>query len=344
MLGQGTAHRRSLPRSTNKSYRNPYRFLGQLQQLIGSVHARPIEILLSLEHIESLPTFSMNTDLSGCSKCRFSKRGCKRCRDPDFQARQLIRTAQLERHAAEKNHEVALKVSTHRREKLEDQSTRTRRAKKRTRQAEADAEAFQQELPNRGRDSIAAADPCATVRRQDPHEQADLVQKSRVQQSAKAHISSGLELGLTAGLLPLTGDSSEATQGLQNATLHQHGGHLPGQPSAELLSHAALTSSSDISCSSTQVATGAAVEVSRGGEAETSGMKERPEEQEARQRRFLGLLQSKMQQKQEERQQQGGARVERSLAAALALGARHRKVRSSPCDPPPEITGASSTM
>ncbi|EIE24531.1 DNA glycosylase [Coccomyxa subellipsoidea C-169] len=145
---------------------------------------------------------------------------------------------------------------------------------------------------------------------------------------AKKRIGSGLELGLAAGLLSLPGTDAMEQHSLEHRALDQRGQRPPATPDASLPRSTAAASCSDVSCSSTQV-TGAAMHQSLRGEdlAEVVGNEEGPGEQKRRQRDFMELLHSKIQQRHDQRQQQGGTKDGPSLAAALASGARRKKAK-----------------
>ena len=253
----------------------------------------------------------------GCSKCRYSKRGCRRCKDSDFQARQLAK--------ANANHPDADRI----------QKAVRKRGKGMVGKSEIELPPAGKRRRKRAHHNTAlkssvdeAVEPLAGSRGADSAEQP-------IRSTAKRRIGSGLELGLAAGLLslPVTGAAEQQQQSLENRMLEQRGQMPPSSTGASLPTSTVPGSSSDVSCISTQ-ATGAAVEESsRGQDARgATGREEGPEEQKRRQRNFMELLHSKIQQKHEQRQQDGATKEGPSLAAALAFGARRKKVwqRHSP--------------
>ena len=251
----------------------------------------------------------------GCSKCRYSKRGCKRCKDPDFQARQLAKANKAQPGASEQ-HKRAIKRRRNR--TVGRPETETPPAAKRSRKRAHSVS------HNPTPKEIVGVDE--TVELHAETRAADTAEQLS-NSPAKKRIGSGLELGLAAGLLSLPVTDAAEQQSLEDGTLEQRGQR---HPATSLPTSTAPGTASDISCSSTQATGAAAEQSSRGQDANGSvGRKEGPEEQKQRQRNFMDLLHSKIRQKHEQRQQQqqqGATNDGPSLAAALALGARRKKV------------------
>ncbi len=248
----------------------------------------------------------------GCSKCRYSKRGCRRCKDPEFQARQQARANKAQADACTQ------KSSTRTRGKdIVRLDTEGPPAPKRRRNITQTGEQTTADKKTR---LNAVMEPSADTREAGSVEQL-------LEAPAKKRIGSGLELGLAAGLLSLPGTDAMEQHSLEHRALDQRGQRPPASPDASLPTSTAAASCSDVSCSSTQV-TGAAMHQSLRGEdlAEVVVNEEGPGEQKRRQRDFMELLHSKIQQRHDQRQQQGGTKDGPSLAAALASGARRKKV------------------
>ena len=259
----------------------------------------------------------------GCSKCRFSVRGCKRCKDPGFQARQLARAANAQPDSAE-HQEATTKRTLHRKRTSRSPETHALPARKRGRKStKLSAQTTAEASASAGLDRSGGATRSHTgVQDKECRGRPVGVEHTQVERPAK-EVGSGLELGLAAGLLLLPGDSAAEGQSLEYRKLEQHG----QDPQASLSVTVASGSTSDVSCSSTQAAGAACEELSRGQHpAGTAGRQECPEEEKQRQRNFMDLLHRKLQQQHEQRQQQGGRRSPPLLALALASGARQRKV------------------
>lgn len=261
----------------------------------------------------------------GCSKCRFSLRGCKRCKDPAFRTRQLARAAKAQPDSAQ--HQDA---TTKRRLQPEDSSKapetdapparkRRRRGAKLSAQVNAEANALavlDRNGGSPGGHASAKIQGCTGKPIGAGH--------ARIRTGIR-EVGSGLELGLAAGLLSLPGDSAAEGQSLENRKLEQHGQSPPARTGASL-SVTVAPGSSDVSCRSTQAAGAVSEELSRGQHQAGSAIRQEcPEEEKQRQRNFMDLLHRKIQQQHEQRQQQSSGKSAPLLALALASGARQRK-------------------
>lgn len=272
----------------------------------------------------------MDDGALGCSKCRFSMRGCKRCKDPDFRARQLARAARAqpdraERQAASKKSRL-LRKHTSMAPETDALPARKRSRKAEKPSAQTSAEASASAVMHRNGGNLGSL---ANAKEQERTGEPVGAENAQMGNFAR-EVGSGLELGLAAGLLSLPGDSAAEGHSLENRKLEQHGQDPQARKGASLSVTLAPGSSSDVSCSSTQAAGAASEEFSRGQHpAGTAGRQECPEEEKQRQRNFMDLLHRKIQQQHEQRQEQGSGRSAPLLALALASGARQTKARHS---------------
>lgn len=290
----------------------------------------------------------------GCSKCRFSRRGCKRCRDPEFQIRQKIKKQEggqrstVRRSSATRQHAGP----TRRKGGSKDYGRPTREdgnltacASKRTRTAGAQAARLGASCQATLKEQEQGAHARTTARQHPPdHRAIDAPQnrahhrkrssnkdsESRLEepQPSAQPARSGLELGLVAALLPLPEHAVRGLQPLEDA-IQSADAHA--EPSADRQSTGASPSSTSQQSSQSSLARALQLDFSRRGQGVDSGSAQSQRQpgdgkDEMRQKRFMELLQSNMEQRQQARKQGDGALT---LAAALASGARAKKVPSA---------------
>ena len=223
----------------------------------------PLRAQTEESHI--LPTMS---DAPGCSKCRYSKRGCARCRDPAFKERQRVKAAgkvqpkkpslsisRARKRSAEAPKEDIKPIKAKRPRKAKHTSDQAeeglqsgalapgaKRQHKQTTQASPAVAPETDVTQNRHSDHKASSScqahalghmdaplqPSTDQSRITPTDGGDMPAKEAT------NVASGLELGLMAGLLPLQQEAGSAVHEKQAVeAVPSTSRDLDGRPASE---------------------------------------------------------------------------------------------------------------
>ena len=209
------------------------------------------------------------SDAPGCSKCRYSKRGCARCNDPAFKERQRVKTAGKAkplqpgpsiRRARKRSAEVPqddvkpIKVKRPRKAKHAGDQAEERlqlgaqapgAKKQHTQITQASiAAAAETDVPQTGQSDHLDSSSCqahavgpmdAPLRVSTDQSRSTQSDAGEMSPKEAKNVASGLELGLMAGLLPLQqelGSASPEKQAVSKAA-PSTGRDLDGRPASE---------------------------------------------------------------------------------------------------------------
>lgn len=249
----------------------------------------------------------------GCSKCRYAKNGCARCRDPGFQARQRAREAgqsdASKSHAAPAARRSRGKRKVSGRQEAHTEAAAPPEKKPRTIQRSSSSDR------QRARAAQAAAEHAENT--DVPHasgvqrEQQGEARGRRGEAAAAEppeQIASGMEMGLAAGLLALPVAALEAGS-LGTGFRESSGQGAPARGEDGGMQPADTSQRQEHSAGG-----------SRGSQGSAGSGGSLSEEQ--RRASFLEMLHSNMQRRQQAKAEACGAVTGPSLAAALAKGAR----------------------